>query len=362
MIAWLTEEYLLDLWGGFNLFRYITLRSMLAALTSLVLVIGLGQLFIGFLKRHGIGQVVRSEGPERHYPKSGTPTMGGALIVAVVLFSCFLWGSASSGPSWIALFVFAGLAVVGAIDDVLKIALGRSAALGIRVKFALQSAVVVVAILWYWQATGATPEVEVLVPILKDISIALPWFLFLPFAYVVVVGSCNAVNLTDGLDGLAVLPCAMVAGCLGIFAYVSGHIEFSRYLDFSYIEGAGELTVFCSALGGACIAFLWFNYYPATVFMGDVGALALGGSLGMVAVLVRQELLLAVAGGLFVLEALSVIIQVGGFKMTGRRIFLMAPLHHHFELKGWAEPKIVVRFWILSFCFVLLALATLKIR
>ena len=362
MIAWLTEEYLLDLWSGFNLFRYITLRSMLAALTSLVLVIALGQLFIGMLKRHGIGQVIRSEGPESHYPKSGTPTMGGALIVAVVLFSCFLWGNASSAPLRIALFVFTGLAIIGAVDDILKITLRSSAALGARLKFTLQSVVVAVAVLWYWRAAGSPPEVEVLVPVLKDISIALPWLLFLLFACVVVVGSCNAVNLTDGLDGLAVLPCAMVAGCLGIFAYVSGHAEFSRYLDFSYIEGAGELTVFCTSLVGACVAFLWFNYYPATVFMGDVGALALGGSLGMVAVLVRQELLLAIAGGLFVVEALSVIIQVGGFKFTGRRIFRMAPLHHHFELKGWAEPKIVVRFWILSFCFVLLALSTLKIR
>jgi len=316
----------------FHVFSYLTLRAILSVMSSLSIALLVGPQMIARLSHHQIGQVVRENGPRSHQPKAGTPTMGGALIIVAILVSTLLWSDLRNRFVWITLGVTVGFGAIGFCDDYLKLVVGNSRGLIPRWKYLWQSVL----------GLGAAG--------------------FIALAYLMIVGMSNAVNLTDGLDGLAVMPAAMVAGALGIFAYASGNAIFAHYLDIPAIPQAGELLIFCGALGGAGLGFLWFNAYPAQVFMGDIGALALGGALGVVAIIVRQEIVALVMGGIFVLETASVILQIASFKTTGRRIFRMAPIHHHFELKGWAEPKVIVRFWIITLLLVLAGLSTLKLR
>ncbi len=354
-------EYLTQFVSGFNVFTYITMRAIMGALTALAICLLVGPGTIRRLATRQIGQTVRQDGPQSHLPKAGTPTMGGALILIAILVSTLLWADLNSVYVWTVVGVTFAFGFVGLVDDYRKLVLKDPRGLSARGKLFWQSLVaLIVAVVLYSRA--ATPqETALLVPYLKDIVIPLGWA-FIPLTYLVIVGSSNAVNLTDGLDGLAVMPAVMVGGALGIFAYAAGNAIFARYLGIPYVSGSGELLVFCSALAGAGLGFLWFNTYPAQVFMGDVGALALGAALGTVAVIVRQEIVLMIMGGLFVIETLSVIVQVASFRATGRRVFRMAPLHHHFELKGWAEPKVIVRFWIITVILVLVGLSSLKIR
>jgi len=296
-----------------------------------------------------------------HQVKAGTPTMGGAMIIVAVALSTLLWSDLAVKQVWLVLFVTIGYGVIGWVDDYRKVVLANSVGLTAREKLLWQSVVAMLAVVALFFSANEAVELELIVPFFKNVAIDLGWF-FMPFAFLVIVGSSNAVNLTDGLDGLAILPSVMVAAGLGLIAYLAGHSVFADYLGIPNVQGAGELTVFCSALVGAGLGFLWFNTYPAQVFMGDVGALSIGASLGVVAIMVRQELVLFIMGGVFVMEAVSVILQVASFKMTGRRIFRMAPIHHHFELKGWPEPRIIVRFWIITVVLVLIGLSTLKIR
>jgi phospho-N-acetylmuramoyl-pentapeptide-transferase len=308
-----------------------------------------------------IGQTVRTDGPESHLPKAGTPTMGGALILVAILSSTLLWSDLTSEYVWIVVAVTLAFGLIGFVDDYKKLILKDPAGLSARGKIFWQSLVAIaVAIVLYWLADEPY-ETSLLIPYLKNVAIPLGAF-YIGLTYLVIVGTSNAVNLTDGLDGLAIMPAVLVGGALGIFGYASGNAIFSNYLDIPYIAGTGEMLVFCSALAGAGLGFLWFNTYPAQIFMGDIGALALGAALGTVAVIVRQEIILAIMGGLFVIETLSVVMQVASFKLTGRRIFRMAPLHHHYELKGWAEPKVIVRFWIITVILVLVGLSSLKLR
>jgi len=357
----LIAEWLSAIDQGFGVVRYITLRSIFAALTSLVICLLVGPALIRWLTAAKIGQSVRSDGPESHLSKAGTPTMGGAMIVVAVILSTLLWSDLAVRQVWVVVFVTLGFAAIGWVDDYRKVIQGNSDGLAAREKILWQALVAGLAVLFvYWRSTQVE-EISLIVPFFKDVA----WDMglaFVPFAFLVIVGSSNAVNLTDGLDGLAILPSVLVAGGLGLFAYLTGHSEFASYLSIPNIRGAGELTVFCGALMGAGLGFLWFNTYPAQVFMGDVGALSIGASLGAVAILVRQELVLFIMGGVFVMEVLSVILQVASYRMTGRRIFRMAPIHHHFELKGWPEPRIIVRFWIITVILVLIGLSTLKIR
>jgi len=341
----------------FNLFQYITFRTVYALVTSLVLCWLMGPLFIGWLKTHqGKGQPIRNDGPQTHLIKQGTPTMGGVLILLSLTVATLLWADLTSAFVWLALLVTLGYGLIGWWDDYLKIIRHDPKGLAGRWKLLMQCLIGGVA------AAGLM--------ILTDPIVDIPFFntqwhmgWFYPvFVLFVLVGTSNAVNLTDGLDGLAVAPTFMVASALAVVVYLAGHAKFSAYLMIPFVPGAGELAVFCGALIGGCLGFLWYNTYPAQVFMGDVGALALGGALGFVACAVHQQFLLAIAGGLFVLEAVSVIVQVASFKMTGKRVFRMAPIHHHYELKGWAEPKVIVRFWIISILLALVALSTLKIR
>ncbi len=357
----LLAEYLREHVSGFNAFTYLTLRAILGALTALAISLLLGPTWIDRLTRRQIGQVIRDDGPQSHLQKAGTPTMGGTLILLAILASTLLWADLRSFYVWVVIGVTAAYGLLGFVDDYRKLVLRNPKGLSPREKLFWQSIVALgVAILLYQQAD--TPAATaLLVPYLKDVLIPLGW-LFIPFAYLVIVGTSNAVNLTDGLDGLAIMPTVLVGGALGIFAWVAGNSIFSSYLDIPYVVGAGELLVFCAALAGAGLGFLWFNTYPAQVFMGDIGALSLGGALGTVAVIVRQELVLVIMGGIFVAETVSVMMQVASFKMTGKRIFRMAPLHHHFELKGLAEPKVIVRFWIVTVILVLVGLSSLKIR
>lgn len=349
------------LYSGFRVFQFLTFRAILGVLTAMLFSFLFGPWMIRKLTFHQIGQHVRDDGPQTHLVKAGTPTMGGALILAAVVVSTLLWANLANRWIWLALLVTTGFGVIGFIDDYRKLKFGNSKGLSAGAKYGAQTLVGLAAGLWLYFGSGNPAETSVLIPMLKNVAVPLGAGYIL-WAYLVIVGTSNAVNLTDGLDGLAIMPCVLVAGALGVFAYVTGHAEFSRYLGFTYIKGVGELAIFCTAIGGAGLGFLWFNAYPAQVFMGDVGALALGAALGVVAVAVRQELVLVVMGGVFVAETLSVILQVGMFKLTGRRMFRMAPLHHHFELKGWAEPKIIVRFWIVTLVLVLIGLSTLKIR
>jgi len=347
--------------SGFFVFRYLTLRAILGVLTALTIAFVVGPSMIRQLSGYRIGQTVRDDGPQSHLSKAGTPTMGGALILVAVAVATLLWADLSSRYVWLVLVVTLLFGVIGLLDDYRKLVLKDPRGLAARHKYLLQSVVGLVAAVFLYLGASSAAETALLIPYLKDVSVQLgPAFILV--AYFVIVGSSNAVNLTDGLDGLAVVPTVMVAGALGIFAYASGHVDFAGYLKVPYVAGIGELVVFCGALVGAGLGFLWFNAYPAQVFMGDVGALALGAALGVVAVAVRQELVLFIMGGVFVMETLSVIIQVASFKLTGRRIFRMAPLHHHFELKGWPEPRVIVRFWIVTVILVLIGLASLKIR
>lgn len=354
-------DWLEPLHSGFRVFQFITLRAILGVLTAMLFSFLFGPWMIRKLTFHQIGQHVRDDGPQSHLVKVGTPTMGGSLIIAAVIVSTLLWADVANGWVWLTVLVTGAFGAIGFIDDYRKLAFGNSKGLSARAKYGAQTLVGLAAGLWLYLGASSAAETSVLIPMLKDVAVPLGAG-YIVWSYFVIVGSSNAVNLTDGLDGLAIMPCVLVASALAVFAYASGNAVFAGYLGFSYIQGVGELSVFCTAIGGAGLGFLWFNAYPAQVFMGDVGALALGAALGVVAVIVRQELVLLVMGGVFVAETVSVILQVATYKLTGKRMFRMAPLHHHFELKGWAEPKIIVRFWIVTLVLVLIGLSTLKIR
>jgi phospho-N-acetylmuramoyl-pentapeptide-transferase len=346
----------------FNVFTYITLRVVLAALTALLISFIVGPAMIRKLTAYKIGQAVRDDGPQTHLIKSGTPTMGGALILVSVAITTLLWADLSNRYVWVVLLTTLGFGAVGWVDDWRKVVHRNPKGLAARTKFSWQS-VIALAAVWYLAYTVKLPQqTELIVPFFKAVAIPLGTLGFVILGYFVVVGTSNAVNLTDGLDGLAIMPTVMIASALAVFAYVSGNAVFSKYLGFPLIPGAGELAVICGAIAGAGLAFLWFNAYPAEVFMGDVGALALGAALGMIALVVRQEIVLLIMGGVFVVETLSVMIQVASFKLTGKRVFRMAPLHHHYELKGWKENQVVVRFWIITMMLVLFGLSTLKLR
>jgi phospho-N-acetylmuramoyl-pentapeptide-transferase len=361
-VLMLLADYLKDFYSGFDLFRYQTMRAILGALTSLTLSFALGPYLINRLSRGNVGQPIRDVGPESHLPKAGTPTMGGALILVAIAISTLLWADPRNRFVWIVLGITLVFGLIGFVDDYQKLRVRNSEGLRPAVKFALQSAAAVAgALVLFFTADTTAVEHALLIPYVPETLVPLG-ALYVPFVYVVIVGSSNAVNLTDGLDGLAIMPAVLVGGALGIFAWAAGNTIVAEYLGLPYVAGAGEMLVFCAALAGAGLGFLWFNTYPAQVFMGDVGALALGAALGLVAVVARQELVLLIMGGVFVVETVSVIIQVASYKMTGRRIFRMAPLHHHFELKGWAEPKVIVRFWIITVILVLVGLASLKVR
>lgn len=360
MLLYLTD-YLMTLDSAFRVFQYLTLRAILGALTALIISFVVGPVMIRKLTCRKIGQSVRSDGPKSHFDKAGTPTMGGALIIVAVAVSTLLWSNLNNRYVWVVLLVTLGYGIIGFVDDYRKVMLGNSDGLSARAKYFWQSVIgLAVAVFLYMTAT-VPAETQFIVPFFKDVMVNMGLF-YIVMVYFVIVGTSNAVNLTDGLDGLAIMPTVMVAAGLGIFAYLSGHAEFSKYLAIPFLPNSGELIVFCAALVGAGLGFLWFNAYPAMVFMGDVGALALGGALGVLAVLVRQEIVLVIMGGIFVMETLSVMIQVASFKMTGKRVFRMAPIHHHFELKGWPEPRVIVRFWIITFILVLVGLSTLKLR
>ena len=355
-------EYLARFYSGFHVFQYLTLRGILAALTALMLALFIGPTMIEMLSRYQIGQRVRSDGPQTHLQKSGTPTMGGGLILVAMGLGTLLWADLSSRFVWILLATTFGFGLVGFYDDYLKLVVGNSKGLAARYKYLAQSLAAVVAAYALHSLHQTAAETTLYVPFFKTVAVPMTIAGFVAYAYLVIVGTSNAVNLTDGLDGLAIMPAVMVAMALGVFAYATGNIKFAGYLQIPYINGVGELLIFSSTLTGAGLGFLWFNAYPAEVFMGDVGALGLGAALGAIAVIVRQEIVLFVMGGVFVIETLSVVIQVISFKLTGRRVFRMAPLHHHYELKGWKENQVVVRFWIVTMLLVLFGLTTLKLR
>jgi len=350
-------------WSVFNVFSYLTLRSILATMSALAIALIAGPFMIARLSRYQIGQVVRDDGPQSHLPKAGTPTMGGLLIIFAVVVTTVLWADLVNRFVLIALGVTLGFGLIGFYDDYLKLVVGNSRGLVARWKYFWQSLTgIAAAILLYRIAQNSAAVTAFHVPFFKTVALPLGAFGFVTLGYLMIVGMSNAVNLTDGLDGLAIGPAVMVAGALAILAYLSGNMVFANYLVIPAVPGAGELAVFCGAIVGAGLGFLWFNAYPAQVFMGDIGALSLGAALGLVGFVVRQEIVTLVMSGIFVLETASVILQVASFKLTGKRIFRMAPIHHHFELKGWAEPKVIVRFWIISILLVLAGLATLKLR
>lgn len=360
MLLWLTH-FLVNYFHGFRVFQYLTLRSIVAALTALLISILFCPSFIRRLRARQIGQSVRDDGPKTHFQKSGTPTMGGILILVAVTISILLWGDLSNHYVWVTLLVMLSFGAIGFVDDYRKVIRKNSKGLPAKWKYCWQS---IFALLFsgFLYFTASTPgETQLVIPFMKNVLPNLG-LLYILFSYFVIVGSSNAVNLTDGLDGLALMPTVLVAMALGVFAYVVGNHTFAEYLSVPFIDGAGEVAVFCSALVGAGLGFLWYNTYPAQVFMGDVGSLGLGAALGVIAVVVRQELVLLLMGGIFVAETMSVILQVASYKLTRKRIFKMAPLHHHFELLGWPEPKVIVRFWIITVILVLLGLATLKLR
>lgn len=360
MLLWLAD-YLTQYIGGFGVVRYITFRAIMGVLTALTISWVIGPWLIGRLNYLQVGQAIRNDGPQSHLAKAGTPTMGGALILLAIFVSALLWSDLTNRYVWVVLLVTAGFGIVGWVDDYKKVVNKDPKGLIARWKYLWQSVIGLGAALFLYNTATLPAETELLLPFFKSVAIPMGMF-YVVFTYFVIVGTSNAVNLTDGLDGLAILPTVMVGAALGIFAYVAGHYQFAEYLNFPHIPGAGELLIFCAAIAGAGLGFLWFNTYPAMVFMGDVGALALGGALGTIAVIVRQEIVLAIMGGVFVMETVSVILQVTSFKLTGKRIFRMAPLHHHFELKGWPEPRVIVRFWIITVVLVLIGLASLKLR
>ena len=352
----------------FSVFNYITLRAVLSAMTALFISFMVGPLMIRKLTAYKIGQSVRDDGPQTHLVKAGTPTMGGALILVSVAVTTLLWSDLGNKYVWVVLLTTLGFGAIGWVDDYRKVVHRNPKGLSAKSKIFWQSIFALAVGVYLWNSASLPAHTTLIVPFLKFLAFPLGAFLFIALAYFVIVGTSNAVNLTDGLDGLAIMPTVMVSSALAIFAYVAGHAVFAKYLGIPYIPGASELAVFCGAIAGAGLAFLWFNAYPAEVFMGDVGALALGAALGVVAVIVRQELVLFIMGGVFVVEAVSVMLQVSYFKLTrriygkGKCILLMAPLHHHFEQKGWKETQVVVRFWIITMLLVLLGLATLKLR
>ena len=354
-------EYLATVISGFNVFQYLTFRTMVSALTALAISLLLGPTMIRQLSHHQIGQVVRELGPKSHLTKAGTPTMGGALILVAVVVATLLWCDLGNRYIWIVLGVVVSFGAIGWVDDYLKISERNSRGLSAGWKYLWQSVFGFLAALVLFSAASTPAETSLIVPFFKEAAVPLG-IGFVVLTYLVIVFMSNAVNLTDGLDGLAILPTVMVAAALGLIAYLAGHMEFAAYLQIPHIAGAGELAVFCGALIGAGLGFLWFNAYPAQVFMGDIGALALGAALGVVAVVVRHEIVMLIMGGLFVVEAVSVIVQVVSFRLTGKRVFRMAPIHHHFELMGWPEPRVIVRLWIVTLVLVLVGLSTLKLR
>jgi len=380
----LLAEWLEQYVRAFNVFGYITLRAVLATMTALVISFVIGPRMINWLTRMKIGQSIRNDGPQTHLVKAGTPTMGGALILVSIAITTLLWGNLTNRFVWVVLLVTLGFGTVGWIDDWRKVVYRNPKGLTVRVKLFWQSVIGLVAAVYLafsvsapdntqfirllsaWVESGfhvdLSPKADLIVPFFKSVSYPLGVWGFIALTFCVIVGTSNAVNLTDGLDGLAIMPTVMVGGALGIFVYVAGHAVFARYLGFPLIPGASEVAVICGAIAGAGLGFLWFNAYPADVFMGDVGALALGGALGTVAIVARQEIVLFIMGGVFVVETLSVMIQVASFKMRGKRVFRMAPIHHHYELKGWKENQVVVRFWIVTMLLVLVGLSSLKLR
>ncbi|MCH2248690.1 phospho-N-acetylmuramoyl-pentapeptide-transferase [Cognatishimia sp.] len=360
MLYWLT--LLSDGGDVFNLFRYITFRAGGAFLTALLFGFIFGRPLINVLRRRqGKGQPIRDDGPESHFSKAGTPTMGGLLIVGALVTSTLLWARLDNGFVWLVLFVTLAYGLIGFADDYAKVSKQNTKGVSSRIRLLL--GLLIAAIAGYWAATlhPENLQYQLALPIFKDVLLNLG-YVFVPFSVIVIVGSANSVNLTDGLDGLAIMPVMIAGGTLGIIAYAVGRVDFTEYLDVHYVPGTGEILIFTSALIGGGLGFLWYNAPPAAVFMGDTGSLALGGALGAIAVSTKHELVLAIVGGLFVVEALSVIIQVVYFKATGKRVFLMAPIHHHYEKKGWAEPQIVIRFWIISLILAMIGLATLKVR
>ena len=360
MLYWLTA--LSDGGDFFNLFRYISFRAGGAFMTSLVFGFIFGLPLINVLRRkQGKGQPIREDGPEGHFAKAGTPTMGGLLIVGALTFSTLLWARLDNPFIWMVLFVTLSFAAIGFADDYAKVSKQTTAGVSGRVRMLLGLLIAGIAGYWAAQYHPAGLENQLAVPVLKNTLVNLS-FLFVPFSMIVIVGSANAVNLTDGLDGLAIMPVMIAAGAFGIIAYIVGRTDFTEYLDLHYVPDTGEIAIFCMALIGGGLGFLWYNAPPAAVFMGDTGSLALGGALGAIAVATKHEIVLAIVGGVFVAEAMSVIIQVLYYKRTGKRVFLMAPIHHHYEKKGWAEPQIVIRFWIISLILAMIGLATLKVR
>ncbi|MBL4820685.1 MAG: phospho-N-acetylmuramoyl-pentapeptide-transferase [Gammaproteobacteria bacterium] len=360
MLVWLSE-YLIQIDSSFAVIQYITVRAIFSILTAMAVSLIIGPTMIRRLNYHQIGQVVRDDGPETHFSKAGTPTMGGALILVSIALSTLIWSDLRNHYVWIVLLVTLSFGAVGWVDDYRKVLLNNSKGLPARWKYFWQSLIGVVAAVWLYYSALSPVEVSYIVPFFKDVALNLGIF-YIVISYFVIVGFSNAVNLTDGLDGLAILPTVLVGGALGVIAYLSGNTVFSDYLNIPYIAGAGEIIVFSGSIVGAGLGFLWFNTYPAQIFMGDVGALALGAALGAMAIISRHEIVLLIMGGIFVMETASVILQVGSFKLTGKRLFRMAPIHHHFELKGWPEPRVIVRFWIITVMLVLFGLATLKLR
>ncbi len=360
MLYWLTS--LSDGGDLFNLFRYITFRAGAAFFTSLIFAMIFGRPLINLLRRkQGKGQPIREDGPEAHFAKAGTPTMGGLLILSAILVSTLLWARLSNPYVWIVLFVTYGYAAIGFADDFAKVSKANTKGVSARMRLGLGFAIAIIASLLTLLVHPDDLSMQLALPIFKDVLINLS-FAYVPFAMIVIVGAANAVNLTDGLDGLAIMPVIIAGGTLGAIAYVVGRVDFTAYLGLHYVAGTGEILIFTSALIGGGLGFLWYNAPPAAVFMGDTGSLALGGALGAIAIVTKHEIVLGIVGGLFVVEALSVIIQVAYFKRTGKRVFLMAPIHHHYEKKGWSEPTIVIRFWIISLVLALIGLATLKLR
>lgn len=360
MLIWLAD-WLTQIDAGFNVFSYLTLRAILSTLTALLIAILIGPKMIRFLQTMQIGQTVRDDGPESHLSKSGTPTMGGLLILAAIVVSVLLWADLTNRYVLVTLAVVVSYGIIGFVDDYRKVIRKDSKGLIARWKYFWQSVVAIGVAFYLYSSANLSAETSLLVPFFKEVMPQLGLF-FVVVTYFAIVGTSNAVNLTDGLDGLAIVPTILVAGAFAIFAYVTGNANFASYLNIPHIPLTSELVIVCTAIVGAGLGFLWFNTYPAQVFMGDVGSLSLGATLGVLAVLVRQEIVLIIMGGVFVMETVSVILQVGSYKLRGQRIFRMAPIHHHYELKGWPEPRVIVRFWIISIILVLIGLATLKLR
>lgn len=358
MLLWLTR-YLTEFYSGFNVFEYITFRTIVSAITALVIALLVGPVVIRRFAQSKIGETIREDGPSSHASKRGTPTMGGVLIVVAIVVSTLLWGDLTSKHVWIVVGVIVGFGAIGFADDYKKLRQGKG--ISIAWKYFFQSAVGLTAAIVMFTTATSPEETELIIPIFKQVAIPLG-FGFIVLSYLMIVGMSNAVNFTDGLDGLAIMPTVMVGAALGLIAYLVGHSEFSDYLQIPHIPRVGEISIICGCIVGAGLGFLWYNTYPAQVFMGDVGALALGAALGTIGVIVRHEIVLLIMGGIFVVETASVIVQVLSYKITGRRIFQMAPIHHHFELKDWPEPRIVVRFWIIAFMLVLIGLSMLKLR